>query len=731
MLTETITSLTTSTILVVDDTPANLAVIVDSLEGFGLNVLIAQDGLEAVERVKLMSPDLILLDVMMPGMDGFQTCRLLKEGADTRDVPVIFMTALSDVEDKVKAFNAGGSDYVTKPFHLEEVWARINVQLQLRRAQNEVKSQHAHIEASEIRYRRLFETSKDGILLVNYDSGEITDANSSAISMLGVSRNELIRRRIWDTSPFQSMSSYRSIMAALESSAHVRFDDCSLEVSGRDALDIEFMGTMYEVEGSRILQCNIRDITDRKQAEARVHYMALHDALTGLPNRVLLQDRLSQIISMARRQNKRVAVLMLDLDRFKHINDSLGHHIGDRLLEQVSVRLKMCLRESDIVARLGGDEFVIALPTVNDKSDITAVASKILANLVEPFLIEGHQLEIGGSIGVAQYPLDGDTPQVLIQSADIAMYEAKGQGRGNYWFFTPELNEAAQRRLLLTHDLRRACERGQLSLHYQPQICPSSGNIMGVEALLRWQHPEHGSISPAIFIPLLEELGLIVEVGRWVLLTACQQNMAWQKKGVPSLRVAVNLSAQQFYRGDIVNTVKEILAKTGLEAKWLELELTESLTLDGSETTINIMRDLKALGISLSLDDFGTGWSSLSYLRRFPLDRIKIDRSFMRDLPSEPDAEAVVKSIMDLAHNLGLACVAEGVETTDQLAYLQKHLCSEVQGFVYSPALAPADCEQMLVGGNIHSRGLPGTISVDRARTAGAIAASVQSGLVH
>jgi diguanylate cyclase (GGDEF)-like protein/PAS domain S-box-containing protein len=453
------------------------------------------------------------------------------------------------------------------------------------------------------------------------------------------------------------------------------------------------------------------DITDRKQAEVEIRYMALHDALTGLPNRILLEDRLTQGIALARRSQKSIAVLMLDLDHFKNVNDSFGHYTGDRLLEAVSKRLQTSLRESDIVARLGGDEFVIGVPMIADSRDIEAVAQKILAALDKPFRIEGRDLQISASIGIAEYPADGENPGVLLQFADAAMYEAKKKGRGVFCFFTPKLTEATQRRQKLESDLHHACDRGEFVLHYQPLISINAGRITAVEALLRWYHPEEGVILPNEFIPQLEEMGLMVEVGEWVLRTACLQNVAWRKEGLPRIRVAVNLSAQQFCRGNIVHTVERTLNETGLEPKWLELELTESLTLDDSETTIKIMQDLKRIGISLSLDDFGTGWSSLSYLRKFPLDRIKIDRSFMRDIASEPAAEALVRSILSLGRDLGLDCVAEGVETRQQLDYLQKQKCTEMQGFLYSPAVPEAECSALLRSGKPGFIGVPGVPS--------------------
>lgn len=434
------------------------------------------------------------------------------------------------------------------------------------------------------------------------------------------------------------------------------------------------------------------NITERKQAEARIRYLAQHDALTGLPNRLVLVDRLGQAMAMAQRNRHDVAVLMLDLDRFKSVNDSYGHHVGDRLLELVSMRLKGSLRESDVVARLGGDEFVICLPEVDDVRGVAQVAEKVLSVLAEPFDIKSWHLHIGASIGICQFPSDGETPEELLQGADAALYESKKKGRGTYCFFTQELTQAIRRRRRLQADLRQMRIKDELTLHYQPLVSTESGRITAVEALLRWQHPELGQISPAEFIPLLEDLGLMVAVGTWVLKTACLQNVQWQKEGLVPVRVAVNVSAQQFYRDDIVQTVREALQETGMAPQWLELELTESLTLEDTEASITIMRKLKQLGVSLSLDDFGTGWSALSYLTHFPLDRIKIERSFLREIHSHSSAEAVVRSILDLGRNLGFHCVAEGVETAEQLAYLQNQKCAEIQGFLYSRALPPAGC---------------------------------------
>jgi diguanylate cyclase (GGDEF)-like protein len=517
--------------------------------------------------------------------------------------------------------------------------------------------------------------------------------------MLGYSRDHFLNRKLCDVLPFTAIPDCRSGLAALQTSQAVSFEYWSLEAQNKSLVDVEFVGNVYQVDGSRIVQCNLRDITSRKQAEARIHYMALHDTLTGLPNRALLRDRLTQAIALAFRNRERIAVLMLDLDKFKQVNDSLGHQIGDGLLIAVSARIKACLRESDIVARLGGDEFVIALPSVAGNDNVEEVVQKLLPTLRDPFQIEGHEIQVSGSIGIAQYPADGDNPEALLRAADMAMYAAKSKGRGTQCFFTPELDVTSQRRMLLISDLHNALVRGEFVIHYQPQVETGSGSIIGVEALLRWKHPQHGMISPVEFIPLLEETGLITEVGSWVLKTACLQNAAWQKEGLPPVRMSVNVSAHQFYRSNLVGLVEEALRESQLDPKWVDLELTETLTLDGSETTINIMQQLKSLGVGLSLDDFGTGWSSLSCLRRFPLDRIKIDRSFMRDIMSESAAEAVVNSILDLARNLGFSCIAEGVETEKQLEYLEKKKCPEIQGFLYSAALPALACGALMRSG--------------------------------
>jgi diguanylate cyclase (GGDEF)-like protein/PAS domain S-box-containing protein len=703
-------------ILVADDDQVFRFLTREALEPEGFIVIEAADGAAALEEARRLRPDLILLDVQMPLMNGFELCKQLRADPGLSEVPIVMVTGQDDVDSIETAYRLGATSFIAKPigwntlgYHVRYVLrnSRLEEDLRiaklaehrldlLRRENAERRRAEAALRVSEIRYRRLFEAAKDGIVLLDFESSRITDVNASLLTMLGYTREAFLGKRLWEVSPFKEISGCRTTLAELETSDHVRLGHWRLETRNGSPLDVEFVGSIYRVEGNRVMQCNIRDISEREEQEARIRHMALHDALTGLPNRLQLQSWLSDAIAQARCSGEQVATLMLDFDHFKRINDSLGHQAGDRLLEMAAVRLRGIVTESDIVARLGGDEFVIGLSGVGIDRDASVVAREVLRVLSEPYDIEGHELRLDCSIGISLCPGDGEDPGVLLRAADTAMYEAKEKERASYRFFTPALDEAAQRRLALATDVRQACARGEFILHYQPLVSMETGIVTAVEALLRWHHPERGLISPANFIPALEETGLIIEVGNWVLHTACLQNAMWQAEGLAPIRMAVNLSARQFYRGDIVLTVDQALRRSGLSPRWLELELTESLTLGDTKATVDIMHELKRLGVSLSLDDFGTGWSSLSYLRRFPLDRLKIDRSFMSDVVQDASAAAIVRSIISLAANLGLTCIAEGVETSEQFAFLQKQQCAEAQGFLFTKALPATEVRAFL-----------------------------------
>ncbi len=438
------------------------------------------------------------------------------------------------------------------------------------------------------------------------------------------------------------------------------------------------------------------DITERKRAEEQIKSLAYHDSLTGLPNRRLFQDRLSLAVAQAHRNTQRLAVLFLDLDRFKSVNDSLGHAAGDRLIQDVAERLRTCLREGDTVARLGGDEFTLLLPGVAQVVDAARVAEKVLDALRVPFLIEDRELLATASIGISLYPEDGRDADRLVKSADAAMYRAKQQGRDNYQLCAPALNATALERLALEGSLRHAVGQDELVLHYQPVLDLASGRVRAMEALLRWRHPELGLIPPADFIPLAEMTGLVIAFSPWVLRTACAQAREWQDAGHPGLGVAVNLSARQFQHHDLVGQVRRALEETKLEARFLELEISETSAMQGPEANVPTLRALKALGVRIAIDDFGTGCSSLSYLRRFPIDALKIDRSFTAEITRDPDDAAVANVVIALAHTLKLRVVAEGVETDDQLAFLTARRCDQAQGYLFGAPRPAQACTELL-----------------------------------
>ena len=432
------------------------------------------------------------------------------------------------------------------------------------------------------------------------------------------------------------------------------------------------------------------EIGERRLADQRVVHMAHHDALTGLPNRTLLADRVGQAIARAHRRGGKLAVLFLDLDRFKNVNDSLGHAIGDLLLTAVAVRIKGCLREEDTAARLGGDEFIISLPDVVDAAEAASVAGRILAELARPFAIGEHQLHADGSIGISLYPRDGNTAETLMRNADTAMYHAKESGRANYQFFNAQMTERVSHRLTMETELRRALERGEFALHYQPLVNLNGARIEGAEALLRWPQSDRRMLPPTEFIPIAEETGLIIPLGEWVLLEACAQAQAWQARQ-PGLRIAVNLSARQFRQRDLIGMVERVLGETGLAPGLLELELTESMLMHHAEETVMILQRLNEMGVRLAIDDFGTGYSSLSYLKRFPLHTLKVDRSFVRDISTDPDDAAIVTAIVAMARSLGLNVIAEGVETEEQAAFLGSLACQQAQGYYFGRPMPAAE----------------------------------------
>ena len=465
------------------------------------------------------------------------------------------------------------------------------------------------------------------------------------------------------------------------------------------SLYLGYIGFLLEaITGMSMIACLLEDEREASElATVEMEHLAYHDALTGLPNRPLFIDRLIVALAQASRTDQKLAVFFLDLDRFKDINDSIGHSTGDALLKSVAERIRRCVREGDTVARFGGDEFTLLIPRIDHVEDAAKIAQKILETLKIPFSVADHELFVTTSIGISVYPTDGIDPETLVRNADTAMYRAKDQGRDNYQLYAPAMNARALERLALENMLRKALSHRELVLYYQPVADMRTKSIVGVEALIRWNHPEMGLVSPAHFISVAESSGLIIPIGDWVLRTACRQTKYWQKRINPHLTVAVNLSARQFQQANLAEEIAEVLEETGLEAKYLELEITESNAMQNAENTIYTLRDLKALGVRIAMDDFGTGYSSLSYLKRFPIDTLKLDQSFVREITTDPSDAAIATAVIAMAHSLDLKVIGEGVETTEQFAFLQQQRCDYIQGYLFSPPQAAENLESYLL----------------------------------
>ena len=545
------------------------------------------------------------------------------------------------------------------------------------------------LRVSEMRYRRLFETARDGILLLNATTAEIEDANPFLVELLGHSHTELIGKKIWEVGAFADIAQSQEKFSELQTKGFVRYDDLPLRKKSGKEVAVEFVSNTYDCAGVTVIQCNIRDISARKRADEKINELAFFDPLTRLPNRTLLLDRLQQAMIVGSRSASYGAVLFLDLDHFKTLNDTLGHDMGDLMLQQVAQRLTDCVREGDTVARLGGDEFVVVLESLHThpreaSNQAQDVGEKILASLSQTYRLGEADYRSSASVGATLFCGASVAMEDLLKQADLAMYKAKEVGRNGLQFFDPAMQTAIIARAALEKELRLAIAEGQFVLHYQAQVV-GDGRAMGAEVLVRWQHPVHGLMAPADFIPLAEETGLILPLGLWVLQAACVQLALWAKaRKTEHLTLAVNVSAYQFRRPDFVEQVLSALESSGANARRLKLELTESLLIDNMPSVIEKMFILKAKGVCFSLDDFGTGYSSLSYLKRMPLDELKIDRTFVRDILSDHHDASIAKTIIALAQSLGLNVIAEGVEIEAQRDFLTAAGCHTYQGFFFS-----------------------------------------------
>jgi diguanylate cyclase (GGDEF)-like protein/PAS domain S-box-containing protein len=557
------------------------------------------------------------------------------------------------------------------------------------------------LKEGEARFRVLVQNSFDIITI--HDSNGVTMYESPAASrILGYPPGTLIGKTPFETLHPKDVARAREAFEALIK-GEVPVAPVMMRFRHADGswIHLEALGNnLLEHPGIRGIVLTSRDITERKRAEQRVQYLANYDVLTGLPNRFLMQDRLTQAIAHAHRNRLRVALMHIDLDRFKVVNETLGHYVGDAILKQAAERVRKATREADTVARVGGDEFTVIFPNVTSLQTLSAAAEVMLDDLARPFPSEGQELVVSASVGISLYPDDADSVEGLIKHVDAAMSSAKQLGRNNFQFFTAGMNQEVQDRMLIEGGLRTAIQRDEMSLLFQPKIDLATRRIFGAEALLRWNHPKLGMISPSRFVPVAEDAGLVGQIGEWVLHSACRQIREWQDAGY-SLRVAVNVSARQFQEYDVAELVMDIMRDTGALAKNLELELTESAVMNDAESSIVTLERLSALGVQIAIDDFGTGYSSLSYLKRLPLDLLKIDQSFVRDISSDPNDAAIVRAIITLARSLGIEVIAEGVENEAQLAFLNAYGCQYAQGYLFGRPLTALQLVKLVTTGEL------------------------------
>ena len=681
---------TKARILVVDDDRLMRTMLQDALASAGFDVLLAGDGDSALACFTSGVPALVVLDMIMPGKDGCEVCRTIRALPGGEYVPVLMITALDNADSVHSSFESGATDFIAKPFNPELLVHRVRYMLRASQNVYRLAESQAKLEMLKVAVDNL----PIGITFSDVN-GVIVYSNPAEAHMHGYEVAELAGKEARkfstdDRSRPLSAEQLKVLGIWRRESVNIRkngeeFPAYLTSISVRDSAS-RYLGIITTCE----------DISDRKVAEKKIHQLAYYDMLTGLPNRGMFLERLHNSLAQAQRDQEKVSLIFLDLDSFKDVNDTQGHDVGDILLRLVAERLADCMRDSDLLARLGGDEFVVVCPTVATQESVAVVVQRIQAIFNTPFEIGGLQIYTSASIGIAVYPDDSQDASILFRCADTAMYQAKKEGRAQFRFFSTELNEKIVQRVALENSLRQGLERQEFFLHYQPLWDMKTTKMAGVEVLLRWQSSEYGLMQPASFISLLEDSGLINSIGEWVLRTACLQMRQWTLVEHRELKMAVNISGKQMKHPDFMAMLTTIIRETGIDPKNLELEFTESVIMESVENTIEIFRKLKEIGIQLSIDDFGTGYSSLNYLKHFPVDRIKIDKSFVSDVSRDDSDAAIIEAIVTMAQSLKLRVVAEGVENSDQLHSLCRLGCDEVQGFYLAmPMHAEAMVEQL------------------------------------
>ena len=671
-------------ILVVDDDSGTRLLASASLEKSGFVTVEAADGNDGIAAFERFRPDLILLDVMMPRMDGFAACLEIRKRPGGDRIPVLMMTGLEDLASIHRAYEVGATDFITKPINWVVLGYRVSYLMRAGRA-------FIDLGNSEEKTRALMRAIPDLIFRINADgtildhvAGERFEAHSPGEHQAGRKLSEVI--------PGEAAEETFRHLEQVRMTGDIQVFEY-VQAYGTESRSFEARVVSIPDGESLFIA---RDITDRKKAEEQLAYLAYHDSLTGLPNRITFNERLVLDIARAKRRTEVVGVVLFDLDRFKEVNDTLGHDFGDKLLIAVGQKVLDTVRDTDTVARISGDEFCVILPDQKDEHTAVEAARRIQRAFVKPFLLGGQEIPVSASLGLSLFPFNGDTPETLVKNADIAMFRAKALGRNTLRVFSEEMSTAVEDRVRMEKELQRAVERNEFVVHYQPEIDLKTGAIVGAEALVRWQNPDRGMIPPMQFIPLAEDTGAIVPMSEWIIRTACAQAKEWQEKGYMPFRISVNVSARLFQQYDLTKTILDTLKGTGLGPDSLELEITESVAMQHMATSMEILWKLNEMSVRVAMDDFGTGYSSLAYLKKFPIQLLKIDRAFIKELDKNPEDQTIVKAIIAMAHTLNIDVIAEGVENAEQRDLLKTFGCRLAQGFYFSKPLPAQDFTKLL-----------------------------------
>jgi len=692
-----------SIILVIDDDVTIRFMVKESLEQLGFVVEEAENGLQGIERARELKPEIILLDVMMPEMDGFTACPLIRELPECRHTPILMMTGLDDIESINISYQVGATDFTTKPINYTLLSHRLFYMLRSKQTADDLR----------VNQERLVQTQR--LAKVGYwewDFNNLMSWSEQVAETFWLPQDKLFG----DTTYFfQNLhkQDFEKVKSALKL-ARDKQQNFSIEYrlknkSGQSRIVFHEVGVKYNDSGKPIsLIGTIQDITDRKRAELKIQRLVNHDKVTGLPNRISLRKKLEKITTQKYSNDHLTAILTLDLDHFKRLNDTLGHNRGDELLRKITSRLILCIEEyenktdndlsstiihkhksslENTLAHFGGDEFVVMMDGIKAVEDAATMARKINAIISKPADINGDEISVTASIGISVFPEDGSDVDTLLKQSGTALYHAKREGRNCYKFFTARMNARAFERLSLEVNLRKALENDQFLLFYQPKVDAMSGQILGMEALIRWKHPELGMISPAEFIPVAEQTGLIVPMGQWIFEESCRFIKTLQEQGLSSLTIAINLSGLQFSQTNLLSTLSDTVKEAGINPQQIELEITESLIMNDVDQAIVTLNCFKDFGFSIAIDDFGTGYSSLAYLKKFPISTLKIDQSFVRGVHKDPDDRAIIQAVITLAHSLSLKVVAEGIEEKEQLSVLKEQGCDIIQGYYFSQPL--------------------------------------------